>query len=324
MRLSEAIERYLRVKRANGLAYETEGNILSSFERCVSDLLIEEIAPKHVAEFLNLRQCSDSRWMTKHSCLRIFFEFWTDRGQMSPLSMPRSKRRSIDRLAKPFIYTRTQVRNLIQATQGNQTHGNCTVSETTFRTLLLALYGTGAMIPEIACLRREDLDLKSNLIFLRGDRIIQPRRVPFSKDLHELLITYLHSEERRRTSGPNIFVTSRGTPLPAHQLIYSFKRLRTRAGILRVDSGMRKPRMCDLRPTFAVHRIACWIKEGADLNRMLPALSAYMGYAGFDATQRFLLMTPERFGPELDALSPYKTRKHWRDDPELMRFLSNL
>jgi integrase/recombinase XerD len=82
--------------------------------------------------------------------------------------------------------------------------------------------------------------------------------------------------------------------------------------------------MRDLRQTFAVHRIASWIKEGADLNRMLPALSAYMGLAGVVSTQRFLFLTPERFKRELDKLSPLKGRKHWRDDPALMTFLASL
>lgn len=119
MRLSEAIERYLLVKRANGLRYLTEGHALSAFRRYVNDPMIGDITPKQVIEFLNNRRCSNTRWMMKHSCLRMFFEFWTDRGQMSALSMPQAKRRDSHDLSMPYIYTRSQVRMLIQATQGN-------------------------------------------------------------------------------------------------------------------------------------------------------------------------------------------------------------
>lgn len=322
MKLSEAIERYLCLKRANGLLYVTEGHMLSAFQRFTSDLEIREITPRHVIEFLNSRKCSNRRWMMKHGCLRLFFEFWTDREQIFAISMPLEKRRDSQGVSTAYIYTRTQVRQLIQATHENQNH--CLTSERTFRTILLMLYGTGAMTGEIVCLKRDELDLKRNLVFLRGDGTIQPRRVPLSKDLHQILMDYLRSDERRSISSPNVFVTKRGRPLRTHQLIYSFRQLRTRAGLVRVDPGLRKPRMRDLRPTFAVHRIASWIRDGADLNRMLPALSAYMGYSGFETTQRFLLMTPERFKSELDALSPKKSRKHWRDDPALMRFLAGL
>lgn len=104
----------------------------------------------------------------------------------------------------------------------------------------------------------------------------------------------------------------------------AFARLRVRAGVIRIDGGKRPPRMRDFGQTFAVHRIASWIKEGADLNRMLPALSAYMGLAGVVSTQRFLFMPPERFKRELDKLSPFKGRKHRRDDPAPMNFLASL
>lgn len=326
MRVSTAIEGYLHRKRANGLAYKTQESILSEFRRYVSDPLIAEVTPKQVIDFLNIRHCSNGRWMARHSCLRMFFEFWTDRGHMSALSMPQPKRRDSDndRRAVPFIYTQTELRRLIQATHGNQAHGLCVVSEKTFRTVLLTLYGTGATTSEIFWLRRDDLDLKSNLVLLRGDRITLRRRVPLNKDLHELLVNYLRSEERRSAPGPHVFVSKRGGPLPAHAMMKAFARLRIRAGLVRVDRGVRQPRMLDLRQTFAVHRITSWIEEGADLNRMLPALSAYMGFARFASIQRFLRMTPERFKRELDELSPYRSRKHWRDDPELMRFLASL
>src|ERR1700722_15198111 len=46
------------------------------------------------------------------------------------------------------------------------------------------------------------------------------------------------------------------------------------------------------------------IKGGADLNRMLPALAAYMGLVGLTATERYMALTPERFRKELSKLSP--------------------
>ena len=142
--------------------------------------------------------------------------------------------------------------------------------------------------------------------------MIQPRRIPISKDVHELLQSYLHSEERREVSTQNVFVSRHGRPLRVHWVMNAFARLRVRAGVIRIDGGKCPPRMRDLRQKFAVHRIASWIKEGADLNRMLPALSAYMGLAGVVSTQRFLFLTPERFKRELDKLSPFKGRKQRR------------
>jgi integrase/recombinase XerD len=324
MRLSEAIDRYLRLKRANGVAYVTEEDDLSAFCRLVDNAPIGEVTPKQVTEFLNNGNPCNSRWMQKHSCLRKFFEFWTDRGQLSALSMPEPKRRTGNRLSAPFIYTRTELRTLFQATLGNQTHGRCAVSDATFRAILVTLYGTGATTSEILRIRRDGLDLKRNLVFLRGDRVILPRRVPIGQDLHEELGAYLRSDERRGATSEYVFVSKQGGPIGLKSMSRPFARLRTRAGIVRLGAEGHQPRMCDFRAAFAVHRISYWLKQDADLNQLLPALSAYMGFTGFSASQRFLLMTPERFNRELDALSPYKARKHWRDDPALMRFLASL
>lgn len=96
------------------------------------------------------------------------------------------------------------------------------------------------------------------------------------------------------------------------------------AGIVRNDQTRYQPRLGDLRFTFAVHRITSWIRNGANLNRMLPALAAYMGQAGLGATERYLSMTPERFRNNLDKLSPSRGRKSWRNDKELMCFLTSL
>lgn len=103
-----------------------------------------------------------------------------------------------------------------------------------------------------------------------------------------------------------------------------FRRLRRIAGITRNVAASYQPRMHDLRATFAVHRITTWIKSGLDLNRMLPALAAYIGNVGLQSTDQYLALTPERFRKELRKLSPQRGRKRWRDDPALMKFLSSL
>ena len=66
------------------------------------------------------------------------------------------------------------------------------------------------------------------------------------------------------------------------------------------------------------------MRTGADLNRLLPALAVYMGHANLCTTQKYLAMTPERFRKQLNKLSPIRRKGHWRDDKELMAFLSDL
>ena len=75
------------------------------------------------------------------------------------------------------------------------------------------------------------------------------------------------------------------------------------------------PRLHDLRHTFAVHRLAQWYHDGADLQAKLPVLATYMGHRTVRGTQRYLQLTAELF-PELSrrldtaygALIPRRTQ----------------
>ena len=72
-----------------------------------------------------------------------------------------------------------------------------------------------------------------------------------------------------------------------------FKRIRKQAGVGRTDGARYQPRLHDLRHTFAVHRLTEWYREGADVQKLLPQLSVYLGHAYLAATSVYLSMTPE-------------------------------
>jgi integrase/recombinase XerD len=108
-------------------------------------------------------------------------------------------------------------------------------------------------------------------------------------------------------------------------VIVAFRKLRQLAGVQRYGSATDQPRMHDLQATFAVHRLTSWLRQGGDLNCLIPALSAYMGQVGLGSSERYLKLTQERFRTQLNKLSPqHRKRKRWREDRDLMRFLDGL
>jgi hypothetical protein len=42
-----------------------------------------------------------------------------------------------------------------------------------------------------------------------------------------------------------------------------------------------------------VHRLTSWYRSGADVQRLLPKLSTYLGHVGIAETAHYLTMTPE-------------------------------
>jgi hypothetical protein len=127
-----------------------------------------------------------------------------------------------------------------------------------------------------------------------------------------------------RFPGDRVFVTCDGNPLKETTAHEFFVRLCRHAGISWQSGGRRIPWLCHLRNTFAVHRISAWIRSGADINVMLPALAAYMGYRNLESTEQFFYMAPDRFRRQIRKLLPTRQGKHWRNNQQLMAFLRTL
>ena len=100
----------------------------------------------------------------------------------------------------------------------------------------------------------------------------------------------------KRSASPldSAFLANRdGTMVGEHHVDLAFARLREAAGVRRRDDGGRGPCLHALRHTAAVHRLTARYREGADVQRLLPALSTYLGHADLDGTRVCLSMTPD-------------------------------
>ena len=323
MTICECVRGYVERKQIAGFSYIKSGSILWAFCKQVGDVPLDCINPRQVAAFLAGPQTSTVTWRHKYSLLKHFFEHWAARGELQALPMPPIRPPS-PQTFMPYVYSRAQLRLLLRSTRASQKRDPCEIEWRTLRALLLFLYATGAQTGEALTLLRTSVDLKRSVITIHGSRFNRVRRIPICSDLRDAMRRYLHTTVRKKINSANFFVTRDGRPLNVVTLAKSFQRLRRIAGIARHDGSEHQPRMHDLRHTFAVHRITEWFKQGADLNRMLPALSAYIGQVGLGSTERYLSMTPERFRKQLVKLSPQRKKKRWRDDAALMKFLTEL
>lgn len=323
MTLIEAVNIYVERKKAEGLSYLRSEKNLLSLSHHVGRSSLERVTARQVAAFLDGPNTSPFTWEKKYGLLRSFFDFWLARGEIEVLPLP-VKRRTGHRAFIPYIYTHSDIKALLKATRTSQKNLSCRIDARTLRTLLIFLYGTGALVGEAIRLQIGDVDLKKGLLTIRPHRHRRPRTIPIGQDLRKILRGYLNFRVRHGTSDGHFFTNKDGEGLTASTLNTTFLRVRRQSGVKRCDGARYQPRMHDLRHTFAVHRITAWIRHRADLNRMLPALAAYMGQAGIGSTDRYLSLTPERFRTQLDKLSPTRGKRKWRDDKALMKFLAEL
>jgi len=191
----------------------------------------------------------------------------------------------------PHIYSRKELQRLLAAIPTEPLAG---LSASALRTLLLLLYGAGLRISEALSLTEEDVQADTRLLWIRQSKFFKSRWVPLGRPLAGVLARY---RQQRSVRSPDprqaFFQTVGGLPVNRAAAERAFRVLRQAAGIQGADGARYQPRLHDLRHSFAVHRLVTWYRQGADVSRLLPQLSTFLGHVDLAATQRYLTLTPE-------------------------------
>jgi integrase/recombinase XerD len=324
MRLLEGVEAYIEVRRAEGAPWMKGAQNLRSLYRQVGDLPLKRIRVNQIDSFLDGPLTAAATWYNKYCVLRQFFCYWQARNEVYRLPLP-PPRKFPAKTFVPYVYSRAEIRKLLVATGITQRDLNFVIGARTLRTLILFLYGTGAGLSEAVQLERCDVDFRRRRITLRSSVARCAREIPIGSDLYAILLKYHRAHHpRKAASDRHFFLSKDGSPIRADTASKTFRKVCAQAGVTRGDSARYQPRMQDLRYTFAVHRLTAWFKHGADMGRMIPALSTYLGQHDLGTADRYLRHTPERFRAQLNKLSPQRGKNRWRDDSALMRFLDGL
>jgi len=321
MRLIEGIEKYVAQKRAAGLKYTHNELQFRKFAKHIGDLEFAQITTEQLTSYMGRLSTSSPTWHSDFLRLQKFFDYWTLRGETLSCLMPsRSARCRPSRIR--HIYSSSEICKLLDATDACQARASCVVEAATFRMYLIFLYATGTTVCESLDLTRGDLDLHKRIIAIRNRKYGSSRQIPIGDDLKGLLRTFLRRRSQAYKKGDPLFADRNGRFIQPQQITFSFSRARGIAGLNHPDRAKFPPRLLDFRNTFAVHRIRSWIEEGSELNLMLPALAVYLGQSGLATIDKYLDLTPECFKKHLAILSPKSTRRRWKDDPALSRFLN--
>jgi integrase/recombinase XerD len=292
MKLTTAIDMYVLHRQATGEKFQGPFVALRAFSRRYRTKTLRAITPAEVKQFLDGPRTGPATWRRKYGTLRDFFAYWRCRGKLNTVPMPLTAPKYTQTFV-PYIYSRRELRLLLETVPRCQRNVGCRISAATLRILLLLLYGTGMRVGEALGLRMVDVDLDNGVITIRGTKFYKSRLVPLGGDVVRLLKEYLSTPGRRNQHYPPVF-QSRLRGSIGHKLVEtSFRRLCNLVGVRRSDAGSHQPRLHDLRHSFAVHRLTEWYRKGADVQTLLPALSTYLGHVDLRSTQCYLTMTPE-------------------------------
>ena len=293
----DAIDEYVAWRRAHGARFITSAHVLYRFCKCVPDhLYCDAVTERDVRQFLAGNGPLTRYRANKYSALAGFYRYAISRGYATRSPLPPADEEPRQPSSAPsHIFSRDELKRLFAAIDVSRRRVS-RLDGDTFRTLLLILYGAGLRTSEALHLSMRDVDLGHAVLTVRNTKFFKSRLVPVAPQLAEALRAYAErrSERPLPDAMESAFLANRdGTPVKKYNVDHAFARLLEAAGIDRKDDGRRAPCLHALRHTAAVHRLTSWYRAGADVQRLLPALSTYLGHANLDSTSVYLSMTPE-------------------------------
>jgi integrase len=194
---------------------------------------------------------------------------------------------AVVRRRPPYIYTPDEIARLIRAAVALRPAGS--IRPLTYATLLGLLAATGMRIAEALALQLDDVTADGLLI--RETKFQKSRLLPLHMTTQWALDTYLSARGKLGCLDRALFVSGSGGPLSYNTVRGVFVQLRRSASLDGVSSA-RKPRIHDLRHTFAVRSLEQCRHDRDAVARHVVALSTYLGHAHVTDTYWYLQATP--------------------------------
>ena len=190
----------------------------------------------------------------------------------------------------PFLYTPADIDTLLAGARAIRWR----LPAATHETLLGLLAATGMRVGEALRLESGDIDQDNAVIVIRQSKFGKSRLVPILPDTLAALDRYVNTRDRllrvERTT-TRLFTSVRGTEVIYPVVQQVFRNLCDN-GRIGVDAPHR-PRVHDLRHTFAVTVLTSWYRNGDNIEARLPALSTYLGHRDPRSTYWYLSAAPE-------------------------------
>jgi integrase len=290
--LSEAVERYLSMRRRLGFKLVYDGHALVDFAAFCEQHGASTITTQLAVRWATLPQDAlASHWARRLTIVRGFAKYRsaTDpETEVPPLGLlPHRYHRK-----PPHLYSDRELELLIDAAQRLPSKTGLRARTYTCAFTLLAI--TGMRVGEVISLDCDDVDLDQQTLVVRCAKFGKSRLVALHASSADALRRYARLRQRCHPSPtcPAFFVSETGTRLTYWSLRATFIRLSQEIG-LRELTDSHGPRLHDLRHSFAVRTLLEWYRAGVDVEPRMPILAAYLGHAHVSDTYWYLSAAPE-------------------------------
>lgn len=289
--LLDQADDYLRLRRALGHNLDQAHRLLPDF---VAYLDVIGAGTVTVEAALVWAQSPDadpatSVWARRMTVARGFARHMAGvdpNTEIPPVGLVRFRQRR----RPPFIYSADDIAALMSAAR----HTIPTpLRAATVETLIGLLATTGMRVGEAIGFGRGDLDTSEGVITVRHSKFGKSRLIPLHPSSLDALRSYAQTRDRLfpRPRSTTFFVSTAGTRLSDADFGKTFRRLLQTAAV--GADAPRRPRVHDMRHSFAVHTLIRWYRAGEDIGALMPQLTTYLGHRDPCSTFWYLSAAPE-------------------------------
>ncbi len=269
--LDQHLSDYLTMRRALGHRLERSEKLLWQFVSYLDGVDAVTITTHDALDWAMLPSRSRAWSAIRLSAVRGFAGYLHTLDECCEVP-PSDVLRPRPRLAVPYLYSPEQLQALLSATDTL----SCPLRAATFQTLIGLLAATGMRIGEAIAADHD-----------------KARQLPLHPSTTAAIRAYLKRPDRpARPQSPALLLSIAGTRLRYPNVLRTFVTLLGRAGVT-ARSERCRPRIHDLRHTFAVQTLLDCYRTGVDIDRRLPLLSTYLGHVNPASTYWYLTGSPE-------------------------------
>lgn len=287
--LKQAAQDYLMLRRALGYKLVDTGELLISFTEFAAERGDQTILAATAVEWAS-HGTSVQRRHRRLRTLELFVEHLRAedaRHERIPIEhFPPSNK---PRRYPPRIFSTEEIDRVLSLT--SRLHPVKSIRPLTYRTLFGLLFTTGMRIGEALNLRLTDI--QGNSLTIHQTKFGKSRWLPLHRSTVDALDFYLTQRTAWACDNDQLFLSwSHRRPLSHDAALTTFQSLCAQAG-LSGAGARRKPRLHDLRHSFATNALLrCAANRDAVEQNML-ALSTYLGHVSVNSTYWYLEQTPE-------------------------------
>ena len=291
----QLISAFVAQKRALGYPYIGSEYTLNLFDDfCYKKHSTEKVLSKNIGLHWAERWNSEGR--TGHRdrvmVIREFAKFLNSIGHSAyviPLDLTRKPVRRV-----PHIYSQNELITFFKVVDSLPYCSWSPARHFVWPVYMRLLYCCGLRPREARVLLVKNIDLNTGIIKIIESKGHKDRYVTLAPDVLELCSRYHNLVSGLFPTRDYFFPNPDGTGCYSRRgLTHTFHTCIKLAGLKTYNGNC--PRMYDFRHTFATSRMNLWIKEGKDVNVLLPYLSAYMGHVQLSDTAYYIHLIPDFF-----------------------------